>query len=271
MSTSLNELARADELDDDVRAATADLIMVLADSKRLLGMRYAQWLLGAPELEAGIACASMAQDEWGHARLLYALLRDFGYDVDHLEHGRAPAEYCGIRVLDDEPSSWPAFVALNAFVDAALTVQLEALAQSAFLPLRQRVQKLIEEESFHFAHGAAWFRRISGGTDEARAAMRDAGTALLPVILQWFGPDTGRVRALQNASITDAGGSTMRHRYLERIGPLLRLVGEPADLIPVEPSFDDFDEAARRPRGSAPDDRTIEQIRGDRNRAFLMD
>jgi ring-1,2-phenylacetyl-CoA epoxidase subunit PaaC len=51
-----------------------DLILIMADSKRLLGTRYAEWILGAPELETGIACASMAQDEWGHARLLYALL-----------------------------------------------------------------------------------------------------------------------------------------------------------------------------------------------------
>jgi 1,2-phenylacetyl-CoA epoxidase catalytic subunit len=69
-------------LPDDPRAAVRDLVLVLADSKRMLGMRYGQWILGAPELEAGIACASMAQDEWGHGRLLYALLRDFGEDVD---------------------------------------------------------------------------------------------------------------------------------------------------------------------------------------------
>ena len=67
--------------------ASADAAASVADSKRLLGMRYANWILGAPELEAGIACASMAQDEWGHCRLLYALLRDFGDDVDALEHG----------------------------------------------------------------------------------------------------------------------------------------------------------------------------------------
>ena len=39
------------------RASVRDLILALADRKRLLGMRYADWTLGAPELEAGIACA----------------------------------------------------------------------------------------------------------------------------------------------------------------------------------------------------------------------
>jgi hypothetical protein len=47
--------------------ALRDLILTLADSKRLLGLRYSDCMLGAPTLEAGIAASSMAQDEWGHA------------------------------------------------------------------------------------------------------------------------------------------------------------------------------------------------------------
>ena len=89
-SVVTNQVLKAADLTATVRAPLRDLILVLADTKRLLGMRYANWILGAPELEAGIACASMAQDEWGHARLLYALLREFGDDVDALEHGRGP-------------------------------------------------------------------------------------------------------------------------------------------------------------------------------------
>src|SRR5690606_2552228 len=119
MSTALKEAATAANLPESLRAPVRDIILVLADSKRLLGMRYGNWMLGAPELEAGIACASMAQDEWGHARLLYALLKDFGDDVDQLEHGREPHEYRNIEVLDTEPASWPELVGINAFVDLA--------------------------------------------------------------------------------------------------------------------------------------------------------
>src|SRR5690606_36973642 len=98
-------------LPEAVRNGVRDLVLVLADSKRLLGMRYAEWMLGAPELEASIACSSMAQDEWGHARLLYALLRDFGEDVGYLEHGREAEDYCNIEALDRAPESWPGLVA----------------------------------------------------------------------------------------------------------------------------------------------------------------
>lgn len=270
MSTLARESAKAADLDEGVRHAVRDLILVLADSKRLLGMRYGQWILGAPELEAGIACASMAQDEWGHGRLLYAMLRDFDEDVDRLEHGRDAADYRSIDVLDAEPASWIELVAINALVDAAITVQLEALAASSYLPLRQRVQKLIEEETFHAAHGAAWFRRIGGAGTEARNEMQSAAQRVLPGVLRWFGPDSERARGLREAGIVDGVGSDLRSRYLLRVAPLLEHSAG-GGTVGVEPDFGGFDEAARRSTGSGPDQRTIEQVRGDRNRAFLMD
>jgi phenylacetate-CoA oxygenase PaaI subunit len=259
------------ELTAEVRAAIRDLILVLADSKRLLGMRYAGWILGAPELEAGIACASMAQDEWGHGRLLYALLREFGDDVDRLEHGRQPGEYRNMELLDQAPSTWAEFVALNALADAALTVQFEALRQSSYAPIRQRVEKLLEEEQFHAAHAHAWFHRLAHGGAGAKAAIHDAMRAYLPSLLRWFGDDTKRARALVEASIVDATGSTLRSRFVERIAPLLREIEAGDAVRSIEPDFHDFDEATRRSAGSAPDAGTIAQVRGDRNRAFLMD
>jgi ring-1,2-phenylacetyl-CoA epoxidase subunit PaaC len=263
------EAAKAADLPAAVHDAVRDLILVLADSKRLLGMRYGQWILGAPELEAGIACASMAQDEWGHGRLLYALLRDFGEDTDRIEHGREADAYRNIDVLDAEPRSWPELVAINALVDTALTVQLEALVHSVYVPLRQRVQKLVEEETFHQAHGAAWLRRIAAAGEVGAQEMHEAVARTLPAVLRWFGPDTGAARTLQEASISDAAGSDLRRRYLERIAPLLQAAG--AESISMEPDFADFDERMRRGSSSRPDARTIEQVRGDRNRAFLMD
>ena len=268
-TTASPDMETADALPPEQRAAVRDLILVLADSKRLLGMRYADWTLGAPELEAGIACASMAQDEWGHARQLYALLREFGDDTERLEHGREPAEYRSIAILDQAPASWPELVVLNALVDTALTVQFEALTSSAYVMLRQRCEKLLEEERFHLAHGSAWFRRLAQANERAREATRAAVERALPVILQWFGPDDERARGLTGAGLVDAAGAGLRERYLERVRPLLELVGVRAGEI--EARFDGFREDFRRPRDTTPDPAVIAKLRGDLNRAFLMD
>lgn len=230
-----------------------DLILVLADSKRLLGTRYAEWILGAPELEAGIACASMAQDEWGHGRLLYALLKEFGDDPEQLEHQREAWEYRNIEVLDQSPQSWPEVVVLNALVDTALTVQLEALRETGHAPLKTRVGKLLDEEVFHAQHGHAWLKRLATATPDARAEVSTAVRSALPVIMRWFGngPD----------------GEALRSAFVNRVAPLLELVGQEAPL----PTFESFDSTTRRTPGVYPEEATIRRVRGDKNRQFLMD
>jgi ring-1,2-phenylacetyl-CoA epoxidase subunit PaaC len=256
-------------ISDDARLALRDLILILADSKRLLGTRYAAWILGAPELETGIACASMAQDEWGHGRLLYALLKDFGDDVDRLEHDRAAHEYRNIEVLDTAPSSWAALVALNSLVDPALTVQLEALRSSAYAPVRQRVGKLLDEEHFHSAHGVAWLRRMARSGAAGRAAVTEAVQSVLPIVLRWFGRDAD-ASDLRAAGIADASGDALRARYIARVGPVLSEIGIDAAELGA-PDFTGFDEATRRVSSEGPDESTIAKVRGDKNRVFLMD
>ncbi len=258
------------DLSPAARAGVRDLVLALADSKRLLGMRYANWMLGAPELETGIACASMAQDEWGHARLLYALLKDFDEDVEGLEHGREPAAYANMELLDRAPDSWAGLVTLMALADAALTVQLEALAECCYPPLKQRVEKLCEEERFHAAHGAAWFRRLASG-GASRDALTAEVTAAAEPLLRWFGPDTEEARTLVEEAVMDAAGSDLRERFLTRVAPLLDSVEATDHFRAIRPDFEGFDPARRRPADTAPDEATIRQVRGDANRAFLMD
>ena len=218
-------------LPDAVRTGVRDLVLVLADSKRLLGMRYAEWMLGAPEL-------------------------------------REAHDYCNIEVLDRAPGSWPGLVALNALVDTALTIQLEALRESAYAPIRQRVSKLLEEERFHGAHAAAWVGRFARGGSRARDAMADALQQILPDVLRWFGPDSPSV-PLVPAGIADAEGSALRLRLAERVAPLFEELGITA--VVAEPDFTGFDEARRRASRTGPDAETLARVRGDRNRAFLLD
>jgi ring-1,2-phenylacetyl-CoA epoxidase subunit PaaC len=246
-----------------------DLVLVLADSKRLLGTRYAEWILGSPELESGIACASMSQDEWGHARLLYALLKDFDEDVDRLEHGREGHEYCSIEALDRSPGSWPEFVALNALVDSALTVQLQSFTSSAYAPLRQRVGKLIEEETFHAAHGLAWARRL-GSTADGKAALAAAVRTTVPIVQRWFGLDSDAARALHAAGLVAGIPSELRRQWQQRVQPVADASGD-QQLLTREPDLAGFNERTRRTATAGPDAATIARVRGDKNRAFLMD
>ena len=268
----------AEQVPGDVRAALGDLLLVLADNKRLLGMRYADWILGAPALEAGISCSAMAQDEWGHGRILYAMLRDFGRDPEGLEHERDSGEYRNAEPLDGPIDSWPGLLAANLLLDTALTVQFEAMSESRFQPIHYKVSKLLEEERFHFGHARGWTLRL-GGTESGRRALGEAFAPVWEVCLRWFGPDDDLAgTTLAEAGITDAGPTELRARWLSRVGPTLTETG--LDLLErapdgwrsrEAPTWTGWRPEARRASAGGPDPDTLARVRGDRNRALLMD
>ena len=271
---------RADQLPDDVRAPLRDLILALADSKRVLGLRYSDRMLGSPTLEAGIAASSMAQDEWGHARLTYALLGDLGDDPKALEHERAAAEYRSLDALDAGLAEWNEMTAAALLVDTALSVQYAALVDSRYVPVHNRVQKLLDEEKFHFQYGAGWARRIAAVT-ELRAGFQAALQRFLAPALRWLGRDDAPgMQRLVEEGIVRWEPSALRARYLAKVAPVLDEIGMAEALgvirdggewtCTVRPDWSGWDDATRRAGGSL-DEETASRARGDKNRALLMD
>ncbi len=262
------DIKSVNDVPERSRRPLHDLILSLADSKRILGIRYSDWVLGAPELEANIAASSIAQDEWGHSRMLYALLKDFGSDPGAIEHERPASEYRNLEALDAPLATWPEFVVANAIIDTALTIQVEALVESRYAQLRQRVLKQLEEERFHYAHGAAWVRRLVGASDQARAALQDALQARWPGVVGWFGPDDYGVE-LKDDGLCDGVGAELRARFVDRVTPLIERAG--AEVPATELDFANWNPATRRSSTTGPDEDAVARARGDKNRAFLMD
>jgi phenylacetate-CoA oxygenase PaaI subunit len=269
----------ADDVPEELREDLAGLLLSLADNKRLLGMRYSEWLLGAPTLEAGIACSAMAQDEWGHSRILYAMLKDFGEDPGHLEHEREAAEYLNSELLDEPPAHWTGLVALNFLLDAALSVQIESLKDSRFEPLHYKVRKVLEEERFHFEHGRGWLERLAQ-TEAGREALTAALTPAWVSCLRWFGsPDGGLVVRLEDGRVSDAGPDGLRARWLDRVGPIVQQAGlELAERnadgtweSAVSLDWSDWDVSRRRSGAGGLNAETLAGVRGDKNRTMLMD
>lgn len=271
---------RAAELPDDARDALRSLILSLADSKRVQGLRFSDRMLGAPTLEAGIAASSMAQDEWGHARLTYALLGEFGDDPKALEHARSAAEYRSHPALDAEFGSWSDFIACMLLVDTALATEYGALVGSRYAPVQNRVQKMLDEERFHFQYAAGWTRKIAA-VAELRGEFTAALARYLGAALQWLGDDAAPgARRLVEEGLVTADPSALRGRLLAKVGPVLADAGLADELGIARDgdgwtyggplSWDGWDEATRR-SGGALDETTAARARGDKNRALLMD
>ncbi len=183
-------------ISDANREALAKLISALACDKAVMGRRYGEWAVSAPTLESAVAAAAMAQDELGHARSTFPLLKQLGADDDDHDHMDV---HSTMPLLDGPLPDWDTFIAANLVIDGLLARFVEAAVDSSFVPLAQRARKIRQEERSHRAHAAAWARRLARD-DAQRPAFRDALATCWTLAERWV-PDAAEYADLAAAGV----------------------------------------------------------------------
>ena len=176
----------ASALEPELRAAIADLLLTMADDEFVIGFRDSEWTGIAPMLEEDVAFSSLAQDEIGHARLLYEMRAALtGEDADRIAFHRDPSEYRHARLLDAPRSGWGFTIVRRWLYDTADSVRLAALARSSFAPLAEVVAKIRREERYHLMHLDTWLERLATRDgqprDEVVAALEKLSIEVLTV------------------------------------------------------------------------------------------
>jgi len=206
----------------EAHAALAHLLVVLADNKYRLGLRYAEWCNSAPTLEAAIAAAAMTQDELGHSRSIYAVVRALDDQPDVFDEDETARDtFLNMACLDKPFTMWADFVAANSIPDQMLSVLFEAAMESAYEPLAQRARKIMQEEQYHFLYAQGWCAQLARN-EATHEALIASATRMWPEVLAWFGPQNDpNLELLHNQGILDADGPTLRTRFQERVAKLL--------------------------------------------------
>ena len=265
------EYETTEGLDEDTTAALHRLLRAIADSKLLLGYHYGEWTFGTPVLEAAVANCSLSQSELGHMRLLDGILKKFfGDDPDALLADRAPEAFANVRYLDHDLPGWTGCVAMNAVVDFAITTQLNTMHDSTFRPVRQSVDKMLDEERYHVHHGRGWLRTWAArGADEQAALSAQVATALAHVA-EWFGP-AGEVddKALVAAGIKTSTNADVLQLVQAEVGRLASDVGLSLPEASA-PAFGSWTPANRRVGSDGPKEEILSHLRGDRNDLFKL-
>lgn len=200
------------------------LLARLADTKNFLGRNYAEWCSGAPTLESAVAAAAMAQDELGHARALYPLLRSLAPEIGVESDPETRTTFVNHAYVTEPFKNWEDFVVANFLVDTAMTTIFAAAAQSSYEPLAGRSRKALQEEQMHTVHGEAWVRRMSGAGGASRVALESALRGAWDETMCWFGPE-GAHDPLAEAGILDAAPDQLRERFLALVGPTIEAAG----------------------------------------------
>ena len=198
--------AAAPPVDGALAVALSDLLRSMADDEFVIGFSDSEWTGIAPMLEEDVAMSSLAQDELGHAQALYQLLaalRDDGRDADAIAYDRTPDEYRHARLLDHGRGDWAMTVARRYLYDTADTARLEALASSAFGPLRELVDKIRREERYHVMHATTWFERLAAREGEPRNRLLAALDELGPDAATVFTPLDGEDLLVEAGAIAE--------------------------------------------------------------------
>jgi len=224
-------------LDVGSRASLRAYLLAWADDELILGHRDSEWTGFAPMIEEDVAFSSIAQDEIGHAALLYRLaadLTDPPDDPDRLALRRPAHAYRHAPLLERPNGDWAFTIARHYLYDLADAARTAALAESAHAALAACAGKMAREEHYHLLHGAAWWERLTSdpspsGKGEPAGAARGATTrliaalrAVLPLAVDLFGatPDQD---ALIDAGIAPDPASLLgawRAQVRELIVPL---------------------------------------------------
>ena len=195
------------------------LLLSLADDEFILGYRNSEWTGIAPMLEEDVAFSSMAQDEIGHARLLYEMLEaETAIRADKIAYARQPNEFLCCRLVEHRRLDWAHAIARQFLYDTADHVRLEALSRSTYDPLRLAAGKIIREEKYHLLHGDMWMSRLATRTEDSRVRLIAALETLWPDALSIFESLPGE-ESLINDGILPATMADMQAEWLTQIAP----------------------------------------------------
>ena len=230
----------------------SDLVLSIADNKQMLGLRYAEWAIRAPSLEADIAAAAMGLDDLGHSRVLYGCLDPLGSDPRGPERESDPGSLRALPYFDEPWTEWAQFVAANAILDTAFTLMIEACVNGSVEVLQHRLRKMLMEERYHFLHGRSW---LKSGVDPAalNLAWQEA--------IEWFGPPEGETSAFHREGVLSMGPSELRSRLEEKLETK-------APSIKID--WKAWDPVRRRSRPGAIDELTFAMLRGLEEKKFAV-
>ena len=220
-------------IDPTLAAPLADRLLALADDELVLAHRHSEWAGHAPILEEDIAFANLALDEMGHAALWYGLREALtGESADRLIFFRHAGAYRNVQFVELPRGDW-AFSMLRQYLfDAAESVTLPQLSNSAYRPLAEAAAKIATEERYHLRHTSLWLRRLGLGTAESHARLQAALDVLWPYARQLFVPLPGDAALVAAELIPDA--ATLRSQWDGLTRPFLVECGRaiPDDALP---------------------------------------
>ncbi len=210
----------------EVPAAAAADLLALADDELLMGHRHSEWLGLSPFLEEDLTTASIAQDEIGHARALYALVWPGWATRDADVVRRPPEEWRSGPLSELEGVPWERALLRHWLHDLVEPHRWRAVVTAhgrAVTGLAELAERVEDEERFHRAHAGTLVGRLAS-VGSARTRLE----AQLDALLDALGVTLARMPV---AHATDAAADVRA-----ALGAVGLAAHELRDAVPGDPS-----------------------------------
>jgi ring-1,2-phenylacetyl-CoA epoxidase subunit PaaC len=225
MAVDTAGLGSPQELSTRERRAVEALLRGMADDEFVLAERYIEWQVESPTLESDLALANIAQDEYGHARLWYDLLEDFGSTEEELIWETSPTEFrhATLVELPFGEGDWADAVLRGYLFDVHEWNLLDALSGSSYPRLADRVEKVRLEERYHLEHGRSWLEHLTDD-EPGRERVQAALDRLFPYALTLFEP-TGEEDTIVDLGLRTASLENLEGAWLDEVTSYLASLG----------------------------------------------
>jgi len=231
--------------DPAVRAAFREWLLRVADDELMIGHRHSEWTGVGPDIESDVAMSSIAQEELGHARLIYEqIAADEPGGVDRLAFDRPPAEFRNAVLLEQPNQGWEFSIVRLALYEAFEGHRLALLARCGHEPVASLAATLGREERYHGLFAGTWLERLAGPpapqsrgqtqSGDARARVQAALEAAWPYALGFF-ETTEADGTLLRAGLLGESAERQREAWEASVRPLLERCG--LNVPAAEPSL----------------------------------
>ncbi len=209
-----DSIENTSEMTSEYQESLTHLLLMQADSELSGAYGYVPWIAKAPSIQEKLIVANIVKDEVRHAKAVFGLLSDLGFDVEaHLEAQdlMARTERTDIgteRVGSDNRvnifyypiETWTDFIMFNFCMDRGAGHQLEDTLICSYGPWARVVKGIFDEEVTHIAHGNTWVKKLAENStthDECQATFDKWYLRTLKI----FGSD----RSIRNAKYQKLG------------------------------------------------------------------
>lgn len=189
----------------EINDAAATVLLALADDEFMMGHRHSEWLGLSPFLEEDLTTASIGQDEFGHARALYALIWPSWEMRDADVVRRPPGSWRSCALTEMAGVPWEKSLIRHWLYDLVEPFRWTSATTAygaSVTGLSALAERVESEEHFHRAHATALVQRLVA-VDTARMRLQHALDDVAPTAMALL-HELNSIDASQGAAATQA-------------------------------------------------------------------